>query len=275
MNGTLTIQATEGLANRMRAVASGYTLAKHHKKQFIIIWEQSYGMNCDFFDLFDLIPEINIKNSSQNQKLKDSNNKNFIRKNIIRFLNKYYGYDTCLINETSIKNFRFNEQLQAKELNGKKNIYIRTCHQLAPIKEWFFQPRQELKNIIKKRKEIIGKNTVGLHIRRTDNRKSIEKSPLSLFIEAIKEEIKNDSTIKFYLATDSKDISTALIEIFGEYILYFPCNLDRNSKEGVQDALIELYTLASTKKVYGSYWSSFSETAAALGEIELITLSEF
>ena len=46
--------------------------------------------------------------------------------------------------------------------------------------------------------------------------------------------------------------------------------LQRDSQEGMNDAVIDLYCLSYCKKIIGSYWSSFSETAAALYGAELL-----
>ncbi|MDR2121881.1 MAG: hypothetical protein LBP34_02035 [Flavobacteriaceae bacterium] len=38
--------------------------------------------------------------------------------------------------------------------------------------------------------------------------------------------------------------------------------LDRNLKQGIQDAVVDMFCLANTQKIYGFYWSSYSEIAA-------------
>ena len=49
-------------------------------------------------------------------------------------------------------------------------------------------------------------------------------------------------------------------------------SISRTTQQGMVDALVDLVCLSRTPKIFGSYWSSFSETAAALGETELIVL---
>ena len=46
----------------------------------------------------------------------------------------------------------------------------------------------------------------------------------------------------------------------------------RTTQQGMVDALVDLVCLSRTTKIFGSYWSAFSETAAALGETEVIVL---
>ena len=38
----------------------------------------------------------------------------------------------------------------------------------------------------------------------------------------------------------------------------------------MQDALIDLWCLAASRKIIGSYWSSFTDTAADMGGIEKV-----
>ena len=46
--------------------------------------------------------------------------------------------------------------------------------------------------------------------------------------------------------------------------------LRRNTLDGMQAAVIDLFCLANTNRIYGSYWSSFSEIAAQIKKAELV-----
>ena len=109
--------------------------------------------------------------------------------------------------------------------------------------------------------------TIGIHIRRTDNIGSITHSPTSLFIERMKEEIRKDEKCLFYLATDSEKEKEQLKKIFGKNLITSPHAADRNSINGMKDALTELYILSRTNKILGSMQSSYSETAAQISGI--------
>ena len=50
--------------------------------------------------------------------------------------------------------------------------------------------------------------------------------------------------------------------------------LRRDSREGIQDALLDLYSLASTRKIIGSYFSSFTDIAADMHKIPLVIAGE-
>lgn len=45
--------------------------------------------------------------------------------------------------------------------------------------------------------EHFGERTIGVHVRRTDNNKAIQSSPLELFIKAIGHELEIDGNVRF------------------------------------------------------------------------------
>lgn len=114
---------------------------------------------------------------------------------------------------------------------------------------------------------------VGVHIRGTGNAESISRSPTEMFERAIKTEIEKNPNAQFYLATDPAEEQQRLISIFGTRIIVNASKtLSRKTQQGMVDALVDLICLSRSAKIFGSYWSSFSETAAALGKTELIVL---
>ncbi|MBQ7268446.1 MAG: hypothetical protein IJS62_01140 [Bacteroidales bacterium] len=112
--------------------------------------------------------------------------------------------------------------------------------------------------------------TYGVHIRRTDNKVAIQESPLELFRERITAILLEQPDARFYVCSDDASVKADLQEAFGPEVILLPnCALNPNSKEGMQQAIVELFSLAATKRIIGSYFSSFSETAAELGGIPL------
>lgn len=110
-------------------------------------------------------------------------------------------------------------------------------------------------------------DTVGLHIRRRDNRKSIRHSPTDAFIAAMEDAVANNPETRFFLATDSPAEEARLRRHFGDRILTRRRKLSRLHTSGLQDALVDLILLSRTSRVIGSHWSSFSEVAAEIGRI--------
>jgi hypothetical protein len=119
---------------------------------------------------------------------------------------------------------------------------------------------------------------VGLHLRRTDHIKMFSKrtsvapylSTNEKFFQAIDREI-TQGTGNFFLATDDWETRKIFESRFvGKTIAYngqFDTSVFRQTS--VQDALIDLYLLSKTRKIVGSYYSSFSEFASYVGNIPL------
>ena len=116
--------------------------------------------------------------------------------------------------------------------------------------------------------------TVGVHIRRTDNVKSILNSPIQAFKDAIENEIKNNANVLFFLATDDEDLKSQLQSDYPNRFLTQRTCVRRDTLQGINEAVVDLYCLASTHKLLGSYWSSFTDTAAEIGQmpVEIIKM---
>ena len=71
----------------------------------------------------------------------------------------------------------------------------------------------------------------------------------------------------FYLATDDFAVKNEICRRFGGKVLTLPTPTCRKSLAGIQNAVVDLWCLAHTKRLIGSYWSSFTDTAAELGRI--------
>ena len=116
--------------------------------------------------------------------------------------------------------------------------------------------------------------TVGVHIRRTDNVKSILNSPIQAFKDAIENEIKNNANVLFFLATDDEDLKSQLQSDYPNRFITQRTCVRRDTLQGINEAVVDLYCLASTHKLLGSYWSSFTDTAAEIGQmpVEIIKM---
>ena len=111
-----------------------------------------------------------------------------------------------------------------------------------------------------------------MHIRRTDNVESIKFSPLELFLEKINFEVSENENVNFFLSTDDLNVEERIISEFGNKIITHKKEFSRQTVAGMQDAVVDMFCLSKTAVIYGSYWSSFSEISARIGEINLTTL---
>jgi hypothetical protein len=144
---------------------------------------------------------------------------------------------------------------------------------LFPDSEFYskFKPVSELQDKIDTITSMFS-NTVGLHIRRTDHKEAIAHSGIDKFEKLIDNYIHADNSSSFFLATDDASTETYLKNKFGERIITRKKTYSRNNEKGIQDALVDLYCLSRTKKIYGSFRSSFSQVAGDISRIPVETV---
>lgn len=266
-----------GLANRMRAIDSAVALSLETHSKLRIIWFKDHGLNCRFDQLFDPfdIPTVSVTEASWSDLLlyDRPRRKNFF----IPRLPQEWLFDSRIyeVQAKKLVQEHFDFHNWAK---GKKVYMASFVSFYSPRIEWkiysIFKPQPNLIREIDARRSGFGPNTIGIHIRRTDNVISIAQSPTHLFIERMEDELKKNCDTTFYLATDSEEDKKRIIDQFGDRVFFSTQKADRNSVEGIQEALIELYLLSHTRQVLGSVYSSFSEAAAQIGNIPCTALQK-
>lgn len=270
----ITIRPYGGIGNRIRSIDSILAIPNPNNIPITVIWERTSSLNCTFEKLFQLPPHVTIVE-------KEANFQNIIGKLLstlkkaARKLEIYFpkGYAKYIFEEELQKlrdtNFDF------KQLFEFNSVYIETQHRFYSSGKDFqnFVPVKSIQERVDEIARFFSAHTIGVHIRRTDNQKSIDYSPLHLFIESMNKAILEYPDTNFFLATDSLVEEKKLEEKFGEKILVQKNKrLDRNDPLAIQDALVDMLLLSKTKMILGSFWSSFSDTAAKIGKIDLVTI---
>lgn len=273
----ITFVPVGGLANRMRTIASVLALAQQTDSKLKVIWFPTWELYSPFDYLFELIDEscMTLRNSSVWDKfvLDRPRKKNlYIPRAFHSFIFKGCIYEQAFFSLIQ-QRFDFREWVI---LN--RNVYMSSFSLFYPYEQSLikklFVPIQSIKERIDDRCTQFVNNTIGVHIRRTDNIASIQQSPLELFFEKIDEELDKDNHTMIYLATDSEEVKLQMGKRYGNRIISSSTPADRNSVAGIQDGLIDMYTLARTRKIYGSFQSSFSEMASQIGGIPLEILKK-
>lgn len=122
-----------------------------------------------------------------------------------------------------------------------------------------------------KAKQIVDNDFVGVHIRRTDHLAAIRESTLDIFIERMKEAISHKADTQFFLATDDKSVEEELRRVFPNRIHTYEDKIwGRESKNGMESAIVDCLCLSRCEYILGSYQSVFSKFAALYGNKELI-----
>jgi len=249
-----------GLGNRMRALDSMLPLARKFGAELRILWPLYCELNCRFEDLFEVpegVSRIDTIGWGVREKLRV----------LAHRVTSQLFIDQARMTRLVAAGYDFDD------LSGYATVFIKTYTRFrespAPYRD--FVPIASLRRVIAALP--LDERFVGVHIRRGDNDVAAAQSPVELFVESMKREIELDEEVRFFVATDSPEVEAQLRELFGRRITSHPkASLDRNAPQGIRDGVVDLYGLARCRKVLGSYWSSFSETAAALGGVEHVVV---
>lgn len=252
-----------GLCNRMRVMASVASLSEQNQCHFVLHWNREEGLNAAFHRLFKPISGLDLKDDTLLSYIayhQPSKYNLYLPKLFDKLFRRKAFYD--------INAERF-EQLY-KEFTGKnEELIVSTCSQLclmAPLSQ-LFVPVDDIQQDIDNLKAQFGHCTYGVHIRRTDNKQSIQHSSLDKFYATLDQLFADEPEAKVYLCSDDKDVKQQFCERYNtdqERIITYAATLNRHSFKGIRDAVVELFALSSTKKIYGSYYSSYTDLASAL-----------
>lgn len=278
LDAKLTLVPHGGLGNRMRAVDSAIRLSRNLKKQLNVIWlGNTPQLRCSFDRLFQPLDQVYLtspKVTSLYLAPQTIQSSNLLRRKLLAFSAKAFqtvSFQKVIDNDEVVELIRNN---QLATLANYQSVMILTDRSFDSANTYdAFKPISTLEKAIQTRTAAFKKHTIGLHIRRGDHEKSTQHSPLHLFVDAMTQEISRNVETNFYLASDSLQVKQSLLERFGDRIITQLSTTSRNSERGMQEAVVELYTLSQTSKIYGSYWSSYSRVAANISGIELVILN--
>ena len=267
----LYVEPLGGLCNRMRTIASFYTVAREAGRDLTVVWLRDAGMNCPSARLFQLPDGVTVVEGP------------YVSKPRMRLRS------ACRILTRRAQGRRFDrtvENWEAKKALTPESVralggslYASSCYSLESTYEKYdysiFRPAPDIEKLADEVIKDFPLNCVGVHIRRTDNEKSIETSRTADFVSRMRSEVDSDPDVGFFLATDSPEEERALrAEFPGRILTYEKRSLKRDSAEGIIDAYVDYLCLSRTRKIYGSFYSSFSRCAAALHGIGLEIVSK-
>ncbi len=276
----IVVEPRGGLANRLIVLHSTIELARDWNADVIRIrWVNNEECGCDFTDIFDGIAyEYTVNNICQTQ----SRYTELVRQHhYFGLLKKVYERITYKlfwkIHEKSSLDVSHNIVSKEERTAYLKSIKTSTVYARTHRDyygrydcEGVFFSRGLLDSIDKFK--CIYPYYIAMHIRRTDNVTAISKSPTDLFFDKVQELVRSDALVKIYLATDDENIFKEMVAKYPDNIILKNVEVSRGSKKGMQDAALEFLLLANAKKLYGSFYSSYSSVAHIYGknEFELV-----
>ena len=267
----ITITPYGGLANRMRALNAVIELARVSSLPVHTVLFSNFELNAPFEALFEIPQYENLSITEADffdRFLYRSPRKHTLW---LPYLTAPFMFDTKIYSTDFIR-LRDKGIIADTILNGGR-VLIESCYDFGSYASSLSKNFIPQKDILSQVDEFVNnnfsENCIGIHIRRTDNSLSIKNSPLSMFIDAMHREIETCADTKFYVATDDAATKNKLKRDFGDRILYIDTDCNRNSLQGMKEAVKEMWILSRTKKIYGSFYSSYSEIASQLGNIPL------
>ena len=255
----ITIVPTGGLANRMRVVVSALHIADEKTKNVHIVWHATKECNARWEDLFLPFQKENVILSEGMRKNSIASKRNLWLPKLCR--SRDYDKQIECYNPSEMPIETLCDKYDA--------LYISTCYALCDYDSGqlskIFYPKEELQKNIANVTSLFAEHTLGVHIRRKDNKQAIMHSPLSDFHHRMDKYLAEYPDAKIFLCTDDASVKRHFRQIFKERMITTDAELQRNTLTGMQDAVVDLWCLAATSLVVGSYYSSFSDTATELG----------
>lgn len=271
------VEPLAGFANRMRAMASAHVTAEHMGAKLVIKWDkQNYhmeGVN-DVYELFK--PSDLFMSFADFKKNYPSYHQKYVDGDV-----GYYRNDT--LDETNayeVLPFIADDEHDVIRIVSSTNFKPDAMRFGLFIQRYkhFYENMQPVDEINKKVEQFYAvnmknKRLYGVHFRDwkgegfEDHARSANYE--NLFIEKIAEIHDQDPEAIFFIASNK----VAIIDTFKagvpangrDIFLRYPLSTaDRNSLQGIRDALVEWYLLGQTKAIIGTYMSSYSEEAAIL-----------
>lgn len=262
------IEPCGGLCNRMRVIASAYAFMKPRNGKVIVKWVANNELNCSSKALFSLPSGISVLNLSDATPMSR-----------LWMKAAYYwlrlGYRNRM-NDDSVRDAK-----EQGDILLEDKTYYETCETFQKdsrgIDCRIFTPNPVLLERANTKIHQISEDgkhrIIGVHIRRTDNCVSIQDSPTELFCRILDTHLRKDPAVRFYIATDDPSLRLFFREKYNtqKEVVFFNDSdaLRRDTAEGIKAAYVELLTLSMTERIYGSSGSSYSEVAAALGNLPL------
>lgn len=245
----LHLEVLAGFANRLRSLISGICLAEDLQIRLVVHWNSRNSACAIAFD------------------------KIFDTKTLPSFVEIIDGVlaqsDECLSVDDK------DRLLSGWDKNSK--LYWRSygIFYRPDMKKWLQHLRslKPTKQILMKVNERLppfdSERLIGVHIRRGDNLKSIQMSPIDAFIRRM-----GELDGFFVIATDDEKTKKVLQMYFKD--LTFPSTiLKRSTEEGMIDGVVDFFCLSRCPFILGSAYSSFSELASQYSgsQLEIIRVS--
>jgi len=258
---TLTVASNAGLGNRLRVLLSGKAVAEATGRAFAMQWKPTAACGCAFGRLFQNEWNVHEDTYFDYRKIYDLSNA------------PWQSFpDWYLLNDPDIFVFHHSFLYQTarfkhhRALEERAQQYMRALMPVDPLARRIEEFRQRhfrscMIGVHLRRGDLMHHHpdTTGgfdLALRQTDA--WLDKAPDAGILLCTDEGARNPFT---HRATPVQNIRARFKGRYGERVVWPESNLDRNSPQSIEDALVELWLLRTTQYFVGTSGSSFSDMA--------------
>ena len=281
---SIIIDTIGGLGNRLVPIFSLYRLCKIYNIKLYVIWEK-YVTNTKFGVMIDCNVHLNNFLTNDDVKIiKKEEINNFKNIYFYEFHKNYNNIDLSLLNKYDtllIKN-RFhifgksNENIKNWIPMTKEEKMYKKDNLLLDLEKYInnFKFENSILNKVKTKEKKFKKNTLGVHIRGSDDHKDIfyrdkerdtyntSKNDIEHFFEFCNNYLKKEDSCIF-LMTPYKEIEDVMREKYKDKIIVNEkknSNMinNRGNEEGIKNAFVDLILFSKCETIIGTAGSSYS-----------------
>jgi hypothetical protein len=263
----LIVEPTGGLANRLRTLDAALALGVASGVPTRLRWNVNRDLGGAFQQFFELPSEL-----AALENVPASATGGVAFRLIAAGRRRLYRY----LDDARVKRLVESGADFGALVRGPRPVYVRSCYRFFASERPYawLQPIARLRASIDRHAGGFGAHTLGVHVRRTDHSVSRERSPDGLFFAALDQAIERDDRTEFCFCTDDAGTLRRFRDRYGRRVISRELQqFGRDSAAAIEEAVIDVFSLARCSRIFGSEWSSFSRLAAQLGGIERCVLA--
>jgi hypothetical protein len=219
-----------------------------------ILWLVNEGLNSKFDCLFDIPESVNLLQVDSFASYK----------NKIESFRATHVLDIDYFNTNKPSALFWNNS----GFGEADRLLIKSYHRFYAPRYGYtnLQPNANIMGKVLENKHLAD-GSLGVHVRRTDHKRSIEASQTADFFAVLDARPVDE---RFFLSTDDENELAAFENRYGKRLLHYRNrSLIRNESAAIEDALINMMLLSRCTSIVGSGGSIFSACAAFMGNLLL------
>ena len=261
-----------GMGNRILPAGCALSLAKELNYRLVMFWPKSPETGWvhfdDLFDTTNLPFEIvyGFEARAIRAVIQGSSVKRSFRRKLLGLPLKFLG----LQYDKGIYNHRWFRKYPITDLPAYRKILLSTPRFFGSSCDvsWL-KPAPHIVPRIAELKKRFTPNTIGVHVRGTDvgHRPAVEK-----VVSRMRAEVELDPKVKFFFASDGDESEKVILDTFGDKLIRTTPTIvsERRTVQGQQDAIVDLFGMASTSRLIGTWPSTFLVLASMIGNKPMI-----